>query len=261
MKKRYLILGMSILGIIAIVIFLLLNNKNLFLKEDTILDNIPVSSDEEIIDITNEMISDKDSSNIESESITETEDNTKQIQTSNKKQEIIVSTEVKSNVKNEDKKQLKENSSGKAKEKMTDTTVSNTKEETSTIDTTSKQETTPKQEITQTDSNNNTKNDIQSNTTSKDELPSSEPVDTIKRISAEELKAEKAKYLKDIQSINSNLKYKEAKRGQVFWPYCTSEIEVAIGSVTFGTVYYYVDVFVEGNQEKFKYYIDWTGEQ
>lgn len=253
MKKRYLILCISILVIIAIVIFCLLNNKKLFLKEDTILDNIPVSSDEEIIDITNETISDKDNSNIESESIAETKDSTEQIQTSNKKQEIIASTEEKDNVKNENKKQLKESSN--------EIIVSNTKEETSTIDTTSKQETTPKQEITQTDSNNNTKNDIQSNTTSKDELPSSEPVDTIKRISAEELKAEKAKYLKDIQSINSNLKYKEAKRGQVFWPYRTSEIEVAIGSVTFGTVYYYVDVFVEGNQEKFKYYIDWTGEQ
>lgn len=253
MKKRYLILCISILGIMAIVTFLLLNNKKLFLKEDTILDNVPVLSDEEIIDITNEIISDKDNSNIESESIAETKDSTEQIQTSNKKQEIIASTEEKDNVKNENKKQLKESSN--------EIIVSNTKEETSTIDTTSKQETTPKQEITQTDSNNNTKNDTQSNTTSKDELPSSEPVDTIKRISAEELKAEKAKYLKDIQSINSNLKYKEAKRGQVFWPYRTSEIEVAIGSVTFGTVYYYVDVFVEGNQEKFKYYIDWTGEQ
>lgn len=251
MKKRYLILGMSILGIIAIVIFLLLNNKNLFLKEDTILDNIPVSSDEEIIDITNEIISDTDNSNIESESITETKDSTEQIQTSNKKQEIIASTEEKSNVKNKDKKQSKESSSSKT----TDTKVSNTKEETSTA------KVSPKQETSSGNTNNNAKNDTQSNTTSKEELPSNEPVDTIKRISDEELTAEKAKYLKDIQSINSNVKYKEAKRGQVFWPYRTSEIEVAIGSVTFGTVYYYVDVFVEGNQEKFKYYIDWTGEQ
>lgn len=251
MKKRYLILGMSILGIIAIVIFLLLNNKNLFLKEDTILDNIPVSSDEEIIDITNEMISDKDSSNIESESITETEDNTKQIQTSNKKQEIIVSTEEKSNVKNKDKKQSKESSSSKA----TDTKVSNTKEETSTA------KVAPKQETSSGNTNNNANSNTQSNTTFKEKITDNTPVDTIKRISAEELKTEKLKYLKDIQSINSNLQYKELKRGQVFWPYRTSEIEFAIGSVTFGTVYYYVDVFVEGNQEKFKYYIDWTGEQ
>lgn len=104
MKKRYLILCISILVIIAIVIFGLLNNKKLFLKEDTILDNVPVSSDEEIIDITNETISDKDNSNIESESIAETKDSTEQIQISNEKQEIIASTEVKSNVKNEDKK-------------------------------------------------------------------------------------------------------------------------------------------------------------
>lgn len=261
MKKRYLILCISILVIIAIVILGLLNNKKLFLKEDTILDNVPVSSDEEIIDITNETISDKDNSNIESESITETKDSTEQIQTSNENQEIIASTEVKSNVKNEDKKQLKESSSNTVEENPQEIIISNTKEETSTTPPTLKQETTPKQETTQTDSNNNTKNDTQSNTTSKEELPSNEPVDTIKRISAEELTAEKAKYLKDIQSINSNVKYKEAKRGQVFWPYRTSEIEVAIGSVTFGTVYYYVDIFVEGNQEKFKYYIDWTGEQ
>lgn len=261
MKKRYLILGISILGIIAIVVFLLLNNKKSFLKEDTILDNIPVSSDEKAIDIANEIISDKDNSNIESESITETEDDAKQIQTSNEKQEIIASTEVKSNVKNEDKKQLNESFSNTVEENSQEIIISNTKEKTSTTDTTSKQETTPKQENTQTDSNNNTKNDTQSNTTSKEELPSNEPVDTIKRISDDELTAEKAKYLKDIQSINSNVKYKEAKRGQVFWPYRTSEIEVAIGSVTFGTVYYYVDIFVEGNQEKFKYYIDWTGEQ
>lgn len=257
MKKRYLILGMSILGIIAIVVFLLLNNKKPFLKEDTILDNIPVSSDEEIIDITNEMISDKDSSNIESESITETEDNIKQIQTSNKKQEIIALTEEKSNVKNEDKKQLKESSSSKVKENSNEIIVSNTKEETSTTDTTPKQETS----LENTNNNTITNNTTQDNISSKEEITDNNPVDTIKRISAEELKAEKVKYLKDIQSINSNLQYKEAKRGQVFWPYRTSEIEFAIGSVTFGTVYYYVDVFVEGNQEKFKYYIDWTGEQ
>lgn len=254
MKKRYLILCISILGIMAIVTFLLLNNKKLFLKEDTILDNILVSSDEKTIDITNETISDKDNSNIERESITEIKDNTEQIQTSNEKQEIIASTEVKSNVKNEDKKQLKENSSGKAKEKMTDTTVSNTKEETSTARVTQKQETSSE------NTNNNANSNTQSDTTSKEKIADTTPVDTIKRISAEELKGEKVKYLKDIQSINSNLKYKEAKRGQVFWPYRTSEIEFAIGSVTFGTVYYYVDVFIEGNQEKFKYYIDWTGE-
>lgn len=257
MKKRYLILFISILVIIAIVIFGLLNNKKLFLKEDTILDNIPVSSDEEIIDITNEIISDKDNSNIESESITETEDSTEQIQISNEKQEIIASTEVKSNVKNEDKKQLKESSSNTVEENPQEIIISNTKEETSTTDTTSKQEPS----LENTNNNTITNNTTQDNISSKEEITDNNPVDTIKRISAEELKAEKVKYLKDIQSINSNLQYKEAKRGQVFWPYRTSEIEFAIGSITFGTVYYYVDVFVEGNQEKFKYYIDWTGEQ
>ena len=63
------------------------------------------------------------------------------------------------------------------------------------------------------------------------------------------------------ESIKPGLKYKNAKRGQVFWPYRTSEIEIAVGGVSFGTVYYYVEIFVEGNQEKFKYYIDWVGNE
>lgn len=83
--------------------------------------------------------------------------------------------------------------------------------------------------------------------------------DTIKRITKVELDAEKSKFLNDIKSIRPGLKYVYSKRGQVFWPYRSSEIEIAVGNVSFGTVYYYVDTFVEGNQEKFKYYIDWAG--
>lgn len=106
--------------------------------------------------------------------------------------------------------------------------------------------------------NNNNNND---NTTKKIEPEETKQEQTIKKISQEEYNAEVQKYLRDIQSIKPGLKYKNAKRGQVFWPYRTSEIEIAVGGVSFGTVYYYVEIFVEGNQEKFKYYIDWVGNE
>lgn len=84
---------------------------------------------------------------------------------------------------------------------------------------------------------------------------------TIKKVSQEEYNAEVQKYLKDIQAIKPGLKYKNIKKGQVFWPYRTSEIEIGVGNVSFGTIYYYVEIFVEGNQEKFRYYIDWVGNE
>lgn len=86
-----------------------------------------------------------------------------------------------------------------------------------------------------------------------------EPKDTISRITESELSAEKSKYLSDIQSVKPGLKYVYSKRGQVFWPYRKREISIAVGEVSFGTIYYYVETFVEGNEEKFKYYIDWDG--
>ena len=99
------------------------------------------------------------------------------------------------------------------------------------------------------------------NTTKKIETEETKQEQTIKKISQEEYNAEVQKYLKDIQAIKPGLKYKNIKKGQVFWPYRTSEIEIAVGGVSFGTVYYYVEIFVEGNQEKFKYYIDWVGNE
>lgn len=82
---------------------------------------------------------------------------------------------------------------------------------------------------------------------------------SVKRLSQAEIDAEKAKYLNDIKSIAPNLHYVYSKRGQVFWPYRTSEISRFTSGMTFGTVYYYVETFVESGQEKFKYYIDWAG--
>lgn len=116
--------------------------------------------------------------------------------------------------------------------------------------------TKPTEKVENTNINNNN-NKTDKNT--KPEETKTEP--TIKKISQEEYNAEVQKYLQDIQAIKPGLKYKEAKRGQVFWPYRTSEIESAVGGVSFGIVYYYVDIFIEGNEEKFKYYIDWAGNE
>ena len=88
---------------------------------------------------------------------------------------------------------------------------------------------------------------------------SKKPTQTIDRITQEEYDDEIESYLNDIMKIKPNLKYVYEKRGQVFYPYRTEEIKIAVGKVSFGTIYYYVEKFVEGNQEKFKYYIDWAG--
>lgn len=116
--------------------------------------------------------------------------------------------------------------------------------------------------IVKPSTNENTSNiNNNDNTTKKIEPEEMKQEQTIKKISQEEYNAEVQRYLRDIQSIKPGLKYKNAKRGQVFWPYRTSEIEIAVGGVSFGTIYYYVEIFVEGNQEKFKYYIDWVGNE
>lgn len=83
--------------------------------------------------------------------------------------------------------------------------------------------------------------------------------ETVKKLTQSEINSEKSKYLNDIKSIAPGLNYVYSKRGQVFWPYRTSEISVFTNNLTFGTIYYYVETFVEGGQEKFKYYIDWAG--
>ena len=264
MKKRFLILSIITFCISVLIIFLLSNNDNAKIEiakdvTNEIETNSTIPVDENV-NANNEIVQDIVNSNIDNEQTNTTESIVQDtIETTNdnsteKKQ--TVTQQVKVTEEKAEEKQTKETTSTKVEIQQQETIVSNTKEETSKTETSTPVETTPKQENTQTNTNNKTE------TTTKDETTSnsSEPVDTIKRISKEELEAEKAKYLNDIQTIKPGLKYKEAKRGQVFWPYRTSEIEIAVGGVSFGTVYYYVDVFVEGNQEKFKYYIDWTGE-
>lgn len=266
MKKRFLILSIITFCISVLIIFLLSNNDNAKIEIAKDVANeietnytIPVDENE---NANNEIIQDIVNSNIDNEQTDTTEsivqDTTQTTNDKSMEKKQTVTEQVKVAEKKAEEKQSKpkETTSTKLEIKQQETIVSNTKEETSKTEPSTPVETTPKQENTQTNTNNKTE------TTTKDETISNptKPVDTIKRISTEELQAEKAKYLKDIQTINPGLKYKEVKRGQVFWPYRTTEIEIAVGSVSFGTVYYYVDVFVEGNQEKFKYYIDWTGE-
>ena len=261
MRKKFkiicLILFIIVLFISAVSIFLF-ENKNpkveIAKNETNVVDSNSIITVDETTDTNNEIIENVsiELENIEQESSQEKVQEKTQTTTNNQTQT------------QSQPKPVQEKKAVSSTVQKQETVVTNTKEETSQAETSTPVETTPKQENKQTNTNNDTKKDTQSdtqnNTTTKDETTSTKPVDTIKRISNEELQAEKAKYLNDIQSIKPGLKYKEAKRGQVFWPYRTNEIEIAVGGVSFGTVYYYVDVFVEGNQEKFKYYIDWTGE-
>ena len=151
----------------------------------------------------------------------------------------------------------------KPKTSSTTTNVSSSKPKTQiTSESTQTKDETNNNKIVKPTTNENTSNiNNNDNTTKKIEPEETKQEQTIRKISQEEYNAEVQKYLRDIQSIKPGLKYKNAKRGQVFWPYRTSEIEIAIGGVSFGTVYYYVEIFVEGNQEKFKYYIDWVGNE
>ena len=151
----------------------------------------------------------------------------------------------------------------KTKTSSTTTNVSSSKPKTQiTSESTQTKDETNNNKIVKPTTNENTSNiNNNDNTTKKIEPEETKQEQTIKKISQEEYNAEVQRYLRDIQSIKPGLKYKNAKRGQVFWPYRTSEIEIAVGGVSFGTVYYYVEIFVEGNQEKFKYYIDWVGNE
>ena len=106
-------------------------------------------------------------------------------------------------------------------------------------------------QITTTDTNNNP---VSTPTPTPPPTTTSKPETNIKKITQEELTDEIDKY-------KAGFNYVYAKRGQTFYPYRTSEIEIGVGNVTFGTIYYYVEIFVEGNQEKFRYYIDWEGKK
>lgn len=264
-KIIYLILFIIVLFISAVCIFLF-KNKNpkveIAKNETNIVDSNSIIVVDETTDTNNEIIENVIDSTTNEPSI-ELE-NIEQESSQEKVQEKTQTTTNNQTQTQSQPKPVQEKKTVSGTVQKQETVVTNTKEETNQAEASTPVKTTPKQENKQTNTNNGAKNDTkkdtQNYTTTKDETTSTKPVDTIKRISNEELQAEKAKYLNDIQSIKPGLKYKEAKRGQVFWPYRTTEIEIAVGGVSFGTVYYYVDVFVEGNQEKFKYYIDWTGE-
>lgn len=174
----------------------------------------------------------------------------------NKIEETIKTVETTTKVEN---KKTDEN----PKTSSTTTNVSSSKPKTQiTSESTQTKDEANNNKIVKPTTNENTSNiNNNDNTTKKIEPEETKQEQTIKKISQEEYNAEVQKYLRDIQSIKPGLKYKNAKRGQVFWPYRTSEIEIAVGGVSFGTVYYYVEIFVEGNQEKFKYYIDWVGNE
>lgn len=268
-KIIYLILFIIVLFISAVSIFLF-KNKNpkveIAKNETNIVDSNSIIAVDETTDTNNEIIE-----NVIDSTTTEPSIELENIEQESSQEKVQEKTQTTTNNKTQSQSQPKpvqEKKTVSGTVQKQETVVTNTKEKISQAETSTPVETTPKQENNQTNTNNDakndtkkdTQNDTQNNTTTKDETTSTNPVDTIKRISDEDLQAEKAKYLNDIQSIKPGLKYKEAKRGQVFWPYRTTEIEIAVGGVSFGTVYYYVDVFVEGNQEKFKYYIDWTGE-
>lgn len=144
---------------------------------------------------------------------------------------------------------------------QTNVSSSETKTQTTNENTQTKDETNNNKIVKPTTNENTSTNNNNDNAAKKTEPEETKQEQTIKQISQEEYNAEVQKYLRDIQSIKPGLKYKNVKRGQVFWPYRTSEIEIAVGGVSFGTVYYYIEIFVEGNQEKFKYYIDWDGNE
>lgn len=138
----------------------------------------------------------------------------------------------------------------------TNKSSSNEKKQTTKPNTPTKEETNNNEIVKPTNSKNNPNN---TTTPTKTEKPVEKP--SIKKISQEEYRAEVNKVLQDIKSIRPGLKYvnKKCSAMQIFYPYRKEEIDIAIGGVSFGTVYYYIDIFVEGNQEKFKYYIGWEG--
>lgn len=259
MKKRYLILGIILLLILSLTIFLVkyrkskLETAKMEITTNSILPTIKqeIVNDEIIPNIIDTNVASKQSDTLENITQEIVKETTKE-----------VLTEVKQQEKSKESKQQKtqETVLQKNEAKPIEITVSSTNDETSKVEISTPVETEPepkpKQEQPEeivTPPTENAPNKTISN-------PST-PEDTIKRISADDLAAETEIFLQDIQSIKPGLTYKNVKRGQVFWPYRTSEIEIAVGGVSFGIVYYYVDTFIEDNQEKFKYYIDWAGNE
>lgn len=198
-------------------------------------------------------------SNIETNNIGENEITNNTLETNTILNETEI-TQVKNAIQEETTKDIEQTKGTTIKEtkdnKLQETQATTNKNQSKTIK-------SEENKNAQTEKNTSQKPNASNNPSNENKQPAppkqEESKDTIKRITESEFVAEKSKYLSDIKSIAPNLKYVYSKRGQVFWPYRTSEISVAVGSVSFGTVYYYIEKFVEGNQEKFKYYIDWAG--
>ncbi len=187
--------------------------------------------------------------------LTNTIDNTNTMEIEKQENQVL-------NVIQEETQESKENTEDKISKETNDNQNVNTKDITSKSNSNN-------QNTKETNQNNKGSSTSQSTTTETNNNPvptptppvasTSKPETTIKKITQEELTDEIKKYKADIMAIKPGFNYVYAKRGQTFYPYRTSEIEIGVGNVTFGTIYYYVEIFVEGNQEKFRYYIDWEG--
>lgn len=187
--------------------------------------------------------------------LTNTIDNTNTMEIEDQENQVL-------NVIQEETQESKESTEDKISK------VTNDNQNVSTKDISSKSSSN-NQNTKETNQNNKGSSTSQSTTTDTNNNPvstptppvatTSKPETNIKKITQEELTDEIDKYKTDIMAIKPGFNYVYAKRGQTFYPYRTSEIEIGVGNVTFGTIYYYVEIFVEGNQEKFRYYIDWEG--
>lgn len=241
--KRKLKIMLSFMALVMLILFVTLS---LFHKKQK---SILEESTSELE--TNTMMEKENVINNAQENIIET--NT--IDTSNN----IIANEVKETTTKVKTKELEE------KPKTSDTKISisssNAKTQITNESTKTKDEINNNKIVKPTTNENNPNINNNNNLSKQIELEETKQEQTIKKISQEEYNAEVQKYLKDIQAIKPGLKYKNIKKGQVFWPYRTSEIEIGVGNVSFGTIYYYVEVFVEGNQERFRYYIDWVGNE
>ena len=191
--------------------------------------------------------------------LTNTIDNTNTMEIEKQENQVL-------NVIQEETQESKENTEDKISKETNDNQNVNTKDITSksnsnnqnTKETNQNNKGSSTSQITTTDTNNNP---VSTPTPTPPPTTTSKPETNIKKITQEELTDEIDKYKADIMAIKPGFNYVYAKRGQTFYPYRTSEIEIGVGNVTFGTIYYYVEIFVEGNQEKFRYYIDWEGKK
>lgn len=171
-------------------------------------------------------------------------------------------TDIAENTDNIDEVENKETEEIKSQETVQATETNSKK---SSTETKAVAQTTKEQASTQSKSTSSSSKSSCTTTTTTEQKKASTPSttttttqNTVKKFTQAEINAEKSKYLSDIKSIAPGLNYVYSKRGQVFWPYRTSEISVFTRNLSFGTIYYYVDTFVESGQEKFKYYIDWA---